>query len=524
MSRVQSLRLALLLVAFPTYPQDFLQKQQRPVPPSARPDCAVTSLFPGTSCWTITPDGALWLGTPRGLWRHTASGWDYYASRRYLPSDQVIGLSPVPGNPRAVYIRTPKGDTTVDFTPLSLEGKAGLFENLIDARHTRHGFVAESALQRPGDTATSQTRSSDNDGLWTAMYGAAECFRYHVTGSPDALRRAERSVQALLYLHTITGISGYPARSYVKLDERRPADGVWYDNPNEKVRWKSDTSSDEIVGHFLLFSVAFDLLPNSPLRAEIASTTRRLMDHILSHGYYLIDRSGKPTTWGKWAPEYFASAKGRPDSPLNALELLSFLLTTRHITGDPKYAREYDKAARQMAYAPLTTRYQELAEEINYSDEELAMLSFYLLFRYENNPELLPTYRTALDGWWRNIERERNPLWNLIYLHSQFGVKDGDKRLAAARRTLEEIPLDQVNWTINNTGRRDLEWDGTHDRFNALQSKTWLSPAERPIMKWNGNPFAINGGDAGATEDDGTTYLLPYWLGRYWKSWGGGGK
>jgi hypothetical protein len=34
-------------------------------------------------------------------------------------------------------------------------------------------------------------------------------------------------------------------------------------------------------------------------------------------------------------------------------------------------------------------------------------------------------------------------------------------------------------------------------------------------MKWNGNPFIVDGGGAGRSEDDGGFFLLPYWLGRY---------
>jgi hypothetical protein len=34
-------------------------------------------------------------------------------------------------------------------------------------------------------------------------------------------------------------------------------------------------------------------------------------------------------------------------------------------------------------------------------------------------------------------------------------------------------------------------------------------------MKWNSNPFDIDGGSGGRGEDDGAAFLLPYWMGRY---------
>jgi hypothetical protein len=34
-------------------------------------------------------------------------------------------------------------------------------------------------------------------------------------------------------------------------------------------------------------------------------------------------------------------------------------------------------------------------------------------------------------------------------------------------------------------------------------------------MRWNGNPFQIDGGDGGQHELAGDEFLLPYWMGRY---------
>ena len=46
---------------------------------------------------------------------------------------------------------------------------------------------------------------------------------------------------------------------------------------------------------------------------------------------------------------------------------------------------------------------------------------------------------------------------------------------------------------------------------------TLLPPDERPTMRWNANPFVVDGGRGGRAEDDGAAFLLPYWLGRYHK-------
>jgi len=235
------------------------------------------------------------------------------------------------------------------------------------------------------------------------------------------------------------------------------------------------------------------------------------MDHILRNGYYLVDANGKPTTWGKWSPAYFEAAKG--DSPLNSLELLSFLKSAVHITGNRKYEREYRKAALKMGYAQLSTRYLQLREEINYSDEELAMLAFYCLFRYETDAQRREQYfGPALNAWWQNEAREENPLWTFIY-RSAYPKRAID--MDSAARTLFRMPLDTIDWSVRNSYRKDIALEETADRFQHKQAKTKLPPDELPVMKWNGNPFVIDSDTGGRSEDDGAAFLLPYWMGRY---------
>jgi hypothetical protein len=247
------------------------------------------------------------------------------------------------------------------------------------------------------------------------------------------------------------------------------------------------------------------------LKKRAAETTARIMNHILDHGYYLVDITGNPTTWGRWSPKYFRDAPA--DSPLNSMELLSFLKSATHITGNSRYEREYQKLAFKMGYAQLATRYRELREEINYSDEELAMLSFYCLFRYEKDQDMLERYyRPALNEWWENERREENPLWTFIYAAAQPGMPVD---FESAARTLYRMPMDTIDWSVRNSQRKDVVMDSASDRFEHVQARTLLPPDERPVMKWNANPFEIDSDSGGRGEDDGSAFLLPYWMGRY---------
>jgi len=459
-------------------------------------------------------DGAVWYGTSQGVVRVDPHApprdrQQYFAGKRYLPDDEVRQLAA--DQAAGMWVRTKTGVSHIELRPMTLAAKAALFEKRVRERHDRHGLVSPSNLRVPGDLSTNQMRDDDNDGLWTSMYAAAECFRYAVTKSPEALANARKSIEAVLFLEEVAGRRGFPARSYIRKGEPMPTDGQWHWTADGQYYWKGDTSSDEIVGHFFLYSVATDLLDDAALKQRIAQTATRIMDHILDHGYYLIDVTGKPTTWGKWSQAYFREDPS--DSALNSMELLSFLKTAAHLTGNPRYAREYQKAAIDLGYAQIATRYRDLRTEINYSDEELAMLSFYGLFRYETDHDLLDRYyRPALDGWWENMAREENPLWTFIY---SMGRPKAAVDLPSALRTLYRMPVDTIEWTVKNSHRKDIVMEPETDRFQHRQAKGLLPPDERPVMKWNSNPFDIDGGNDGRGEDDGAAFLLPYWMGRY---------
>jgi hypothetical protein len=500
------------LTPYPQRVRTFFSLEDSNVPTNFRTN-AVLLPVGGITAMAGASDGATWLGTTQGLMRLDFSAPErdqrqYFAGRRYLQDDNVQHI--VPDAQGGVWVRTSTGVSHIELKPMTLAQKAEHFEERIRERHDRYGLTASSHLAVAGDVSSNRTHDNDNDGLWTAMYAAAECFRYAVTKAPEALANARKAINAVLFLEEVTGRSGFPARSFIRKGDPMPHGGEWHWTADGEYYWKGDTSSDEIVGHFFIFSIGYDLLPDADLKKRIAATAKRVMDHIIEHGYYLVDLDGKPTLWGFWAPERLAR---EPDErALNSLQLLSFLITTAHITGDARYDAEYKKVAWDFKYADWITRLNEFRQEMNYSDEELAMLPYYCVFQYEKDPALLQAYRKGVDEWWKNIQREANPLWTFIYLA---GRPDAKVDLAGAVRTLYRTPMDTIEWTVRNSHRADIVWASGPDRHGRREALTLLPPDERPVMKWNGNPFVVDGGNGGRGEDDGAAFLLPYWMGRY---------
>ena len=462
-------------------------------------------------------DGRIWLATRQGAVcfqpdAPAGQQWLYFWGKRYLSDNHVVQIV---AERDGVWIRTQTGVSRIEFRPFDLERKSALFIDRLQSRHNRYGYTADCELLRPGDTSSFRLSPSDNDGLWTAIYVSAECFRFAVTHSPEALRHARSSLAALLRLESITGIPGFPARAFIRRGDYRPEEGEWHWTPDGQWEWKGDTSSDELVGHFLAYSVAYDLLPNGPERAAIRGAAGRIAAHLLDHGLELVGFGGRVTTWGRYSPAYFQTPDGKEDAPLNSLELLSHLRVAYHITGEERFLRAYHELIQKRGYLENVLRGErEAAREVNYSDEELAFLSFYPLLKYEDDPGLRAQFRAALTRFWHSCEAEQNPLWNFIYAA---GTEASNYDAREALETLERIPLDTVYWTVKNSQRVDLLLAPNADRFYEQQSLRALPPNERCVMKWNGNPFQLDCDSGGRSEDDGAFFLLPYWLGRYHK-------
>jgi hypothetical protein len=452
----------------------------------------------------------LWVGTKRGIFSYhlTTHSIQYFAGKRWLPADEATAIG-FEGE-KVIWVETAKGYSRIEFKEISLAEKAKAFEARVRARHVRHGLTAGSRLGIPGDLSSNQTAADDNDGLWTAIYVAANCFRYRVTGDADAREYAREGIEALMRLEEITGIPGFPARSFIKVGvDAQPEDGEWHTTADGQWRWKGDTSSDEIVGHYFAYPIYYDLVANEAEKKKIGAVVERITGHILDHGYQLLDVDGKRTTWGWWDPD---SIWGDPDETgLRALRLLSHLRVAIHITG--KFQAAYDELIEKHRYH-LLTRNQKIGipGRINHSDDELAFLSYYPLLRYETDPKLRQVYRQSLERSWLVERPERNPLWNFIYAAGS-GSKDFDRDQSL--RTLREIPNDLVTWTVTNSQRHDLLLGPAPDRFKQIESLIVLPYDELPVMKWNGNPYRLDGGNGGRGEDDGAFFLLPYWMGRY---------
>ena len=512
--------------------------------------------------------GVMWFGTTFGAIRFDGTTWEYRQGLRWLPNDRVNDLAITPQG--QAWIATPKGVAKIERTAMTLAEKAAWYEEEIDRYHRRtpYEYVLEVSVKEPGDKSEYKQQDSDNDGLWTSMYGAGECFAYGATRDPQAKKRAQKAFRALRFLGEVTQGGTHPAPSgfvcrtilpttgpdpnigrlqddiksqhyrdkFWKVFEPRwpkSADGQWY--------WKTDTSSDELDGHYFLYGLYFDLVAETEAEKDAVRThVRALTDHLIKHHCKLVDHDGQPTRWARYDPaELNHDPRWFIERGLNSLSMLSYLATTAHITGDRKYRQVADSLIDRHGYLQnmMNMKVQRGIGTGNQSDDEMAFMCYYNVIKYEPDPLRRSQFATSFWLTWRLEYPEMNPFFNFLMAAVCNGVTYTDQWgthsvgptgewLEDGVETLQRFPLDRFDWRHDNSRRIDLirlsELGACFDedpqdfprRGYRVNGKV-IPVDECHFNHWNRNPFQLVTGGGGYELADGAVFLLPYYLGLY---------
>ena len=513
-------------------------------------------------------NGTVWFGTRMGAIRYDGRNWEYREGRRWLPDDDVRSIA-VNAHGDG-WFATAAGVGVIERRSETLAAKAKFFEDEIDKRHRRtpYGYITFANLKNPGDTREWTLSDTDNDGLWTSMYGAGECFAYAATRDPLARKRAKAAFEALRFLRLVTqggphpappgfiarairptsgpdpNLSDSPARDernrstndalWKVIAPRWPvsADGKWY--------WKSDVSSDELDGHFFFYALYYDLVADSEQeRSRVREQVAAIAGHLLDHDFQMVDHDGKPTRWGIFDPGHLNdSSNWYEDRGINSLSIVTYMKVAAHITGDPRFADAARNLIQQHAYAAniLIPKSDTGPGSGNQSDDEMIFMNYYNLIRYETDPALRQIYARALYQQWQWQQQELNPLFDFIYAagctgqtaEDAFGKQSlspkNSQWLEESVDTLERFPLDRIDWRLTNSHRIDLIRLPGYvqlSRGSAAAGSTVngnvLPVDERWVGYWNTDPWELDEGGNGSTLADGEAFLLPYYMGLYHK-------
>ena len=456
-----------------------------------------------------------WIGTKRGLVRHVAGVFHYFAGKRWLNHDDVHAIA-VDG--KSVYAATDLGLSVIRFVPFTLESKAAFYEKqMLDWGQKRLGLVHKLEWDAPLGEYVRE--AGDNDGGYTGDYLAAQSYRFAITKDPNARREAVNTFQALRWLERMTGLPGFPARAvWAKGERGHKATGgsggfpaEWHDTADGKFEWKGDTSSDELCSHFYAVSLFLELAAQGDEIDQAKKHLARIASHLIRHQWQLIDLDGKPTRWGRWDPDYFRTEEGLFDSGLQSLEILSFMKTAEWATGDSKFSMAYQQLV-ELDYPRRTLRQRKVfpPDSVANFEDQLAFWSYWNLLRLEKNKDRLSLYRRSFERTFEILRVEQQPWFNFVY-----GSLTGQEcEVSVAVRHLQEWPLDLVTWSYQNSHRTDLH---TPRGYVALKpSIRPFSPREREPMRWDAWTMQMDGGSNGNDVVEPSSWLLAYWMGRYY--------
>jgi len=506
------------------------------------------------------------FGTDKGVLR-IGEDWSVRQGKRWLPDDHVNDILAMPDG--SAWVATKGGVSHIYFEPMTLAQKAEHYEEQIEKhiKRTEFGYVAEITTAKPGDLSEVRHHDSDNDGLWTSMYGAGECFAFAATKDSKAKERAKQAFEALRFLQKVTQggeqspPKGYVARTILPTTDPDPnigrierdredqkgdalwkayeprwpksADGKWY--------WKSDTSSDELDGHYFFYPAYYDLVADTDEEKErVREVVRDLTDHFLEHNFQLIDHDGTVTRWGEFSPEALnGDRRWYVERGLNSLSMLSYLAVAEHMTGDKKYAEASRLLIEKHHYDQnaMVAKIQFGIGSGNQSDDEMAFMSFYNLIKYTKNDDLRERMRHSFFGYWKLEFPELNPFFNFAAAASLNGTVSNthwgpvdlslyEGWLEDSIATLKGFPLDRFDWAVQNSHRLDIVPLYRHQtvdidsrempRERGLRVNGKVLPVEeRHFNHWNTDPYRLDYGGEGRMLASGTVFLLPYYMGLY---------
>ncbi len=422
-----------------------------------------------------------------------------------------------------------------------LAAKAREYVRILQRDHVPDGLVTDPIFDSTFTTITYYDDFGDA-GIWTGTYIAAEAFRYAVTGDPDALANARRSLDALHTLQQITGVRGLYGRAFFRSSTQPIAANYGSEDhpvtagPYAGHWWRGDVSRDQLTGILMGYAIAYDLIPDPPLRAQIASDVAAFADHLIANGYRIIDVDGQPTTHGDMTVGTYGIGLGISipvPNPLHALLVASWFQTAYHVTGDARYLAEYGKLVHvyQLALILENTFFVDVYALTKFFNYNLAFEGILNLCRLETDPWLASKWDRILNERLYGLHLEWNghrfthpprEWWNPWYTFIQ------------ASQTRGHAPPD---WLSVAEGIWSLQMlDDPPHRARPVDSSAFVTPdpfallfgveqAMEPVpvhlqprsdFMWQRGPYSYKGWSNPQMQYPGIDLLAPYWMGRYY--------
>lgn len=343
------------------------------------------------------------------------------------------------------------------------------------------------------------TQAADN-AIWTGHYLAAEATRYAVTGSPDALANAKKALRGITALIDVTH-ADVLARFLIPRSSPY-ADAILAEEAHQGIHestyqkqpyaWLGNTSRDQYSGAFFGLGVAYDMLRDGRVRAEIRKDVSRMLANLIANGWSVKMPDGS----------YSTTFVQRPD------QQLSFLQVGRHVDST-RWSVTYQSfraANAALVRAPIEAECQDPYG--SYYKFNLDHVNLYNLVRLEEPGAFRTLYLQAFAALRSCTGTHQNAHFNMI----ERGLLGADTVRDAETVNLLSLWLmrPRRDYFVDNTGKYPAcgEYACAPIPVNDRYTTDFL---------WQRNPFQLAGGGAGTTETPGVDYILPYWMARYYR-------
>lgn len=373
----------------------------------------------------------------------------------------------------------------------------------IQRRHLPHGTILDPVFKTPDSEEIDYYLRGGDSAIWTGHYLAAEAFRYRVTSEPEALENVQGALAGIRLLLDVTGNdvlarcvfpTNSPYAAQLIAEENRH--GIYRNTLNgQEYYWIGNTSRDQYSGVFFGLGVAYDVVDNAQVRAQINVLVTRLLDCLVARSWSVVMPNGSISTTFSARPE----------------QRLSFLQVGRHINPG-RFHNLYTDHRRQNYYlVNVSMGFDVLEDHNSYFKFNLDTINLYNLIRLEDDPSYRNDYLQAYETLRRTTDDHGNAHFNVIdaVLRGKSSVRDAET-LALLDQWLLRVP------------RRDafLDWRGDA-RYPSCGGDRACNPLPvvnriRTDFLWQRSPFLLFGGGSGRIETAGIDYILPYWMARYY--------
>ncbi|MCC6158491.1 MAG: hypothetical protein IT350_10595 [Deltaproteobacteria bacterium] len=368
--------------------------------------------------------------------------------------------------------------------------------------------------------------------IWTGTYLASQALRYHVTGDAQAKANAIKAASSLSrHLH-VTGRPGFIARyvgpqsdpTYGDVAANCVNDENWHCVDSGEFDgdfWIGNTSRDQYTGWFFGMSLAYDLVDDETMRAQIESDVAEVLDELIDTDWWITDVDDIPTTAG---PNVLPTQQ-------QAWSLIGW-----NITGDATYREIYEKWA--LPENQLFYRLMNISIMNRYAQHyglNLAHQNAFNLLRLSRpdcdiNEFIREVFTTQVHY---HIDLSHNAFYTQIHM-AQSQLDDTsdywDDQLAQMTEDLEDFrpapnyryavdppdaPLDPISVILHDL---QVQYPFLEEVFGgvdyqALDAYPVFYQCATDFL-WQRNPWAI---ECGAVENirdvnPGVDYLVAYWL------------